>query len=129
MCHTQYKKHNIIWTLSSTFVQAHPADFCKNTSNEKSSNLLTDLYSLKYNKLNMPIGQLWSVVNFFVKNQSIILIRDAKFKKYKMNQKKNPSNSKFSTSFFSGGTENNINFYINTEKQKISRFRIMSTLI
>jgi hypothetical protein len=34
MCHTQFKKQKIIWTLSSIFVQAPPADFCKNTSNE-----------------------------------------------------------------------------------------------
>jgi hypothetical protein len=38
MCNTQFEKQKIIWTLSSTFVQVHPADFCKNTSNEKSLN-------------------------------------------------------------------------------------------
>jgi hypothetical protein len=38
MCHTQFKKQKIIWTLSSIFVQEHPADFFKNTSNEKHSN-------------------------------------------------------------------------------------------
>jgi hypothetical protein len=42
---------------------------------------------------------------FLLKINRLFLIRDAKFK---MNQKK---------SFFSGETENNINFYINTEKQ------------
>jgi hypothetical protein len=35
---TQFKKQKIIWTLSSIFVQAAPADFYKNTSNEKKSN-------------------------------------------------------------------------------------------
>jgi hypothetical protein len=54
-----------------------------------------------------------------------------------MNQeKKDPSNSKFSTSFFSGETENKINVYINTEittilrkiiGKNIFRFRIMLT--
>jgi hypothetical protein len=42
-----------------------------------------------------------------------LLIRDAKLR---MNQKKNPSNSKFSTTFFSAETQNKITFYINTKK-------------
>jgi hypothetical protein len=62
----------------------------------------------------MQICQLWSVIFFLLKTNRLFLIRDAKFK---MNQKKNPSNSKFSTSFFSEKTENRINFYINTKKQ------------
>jgi hypothetical protein len=66
MFHTQFKKQKIIWTLSSIFVQPPPADFCKNTSNEKKNQ--SHHYSLKYPKINMQIGQLWSVVNYFVKN-------------------------------------------------------------
>jgi hypothetical protein len=42
----------------------------------------------------------------------LFLIRDAKLKMY---QKKKSSNSRFSTSFFSGETENKINFDIITE--------------
>jgi hypothetical protein len=56
-------------------------------------------FSLKYKKINMQICQLWSVVNFFL---------------LKINRS---LNSRFSTSFFSGETENTINFDINTEKQ------------
>jgi hypothetical protein len=58
-------KQKIIWTLSSIFVQAPPVDFCKNTSMKK---IQTHRYSLKYKEINMQICQLWSVVNFFVKN-------------------------------------------------------------
>jgi hypothetical protein len=73
---------------------------------------------------------------FLLKINRLFLIRDAKFK---MNKKKNQSNSKFSTTFFSGETENQINFYINTEEitittilrkfkgKKFCRFRFMST--
>jgi hypothetical protein len=49
MGHTQFEKQKIIWILSSIFVQAPPADFCKNTSNEK---IQTQHYSLKYKKTN-----------------------------------------------------------------------------
>jgi hypothetical protein len=72
-------------------------------------------YSLKYKKLNMQFGQLWSVVNFFLlKINRLFLIRDANFG---MSHKKKSSKSRFSTSFFSGETKNKINFDINTEKQ------------
>jgi hypothetical protein len=75
------------------------AVFLKNTSNETNSNSPFS-YGL--------LSNILSKINRF------FFIRDAKFK---MNQKQNPSNSKFSTSFFSGETKNKINFYINTEKQ------------
>jgi hypothetical protein len=75
----------------------------------------THHYSLKYKKLNMQICQFWSVVNFLLKINRLFLIRDANFKMNKRN--KNPSNSRFSTSFFAGETENKINFDIITEKQ------------
>jgi hypothetical protein len=52
---------------------------------------------------------------FLLTINRLFLIRDVNFK---MNQKKkNPSNSRLSTSFFSGETENKINFDIITEKQ------------
>jgi hypothetical protein len=80
-------------------------DFCKNTSNEKKSNS-----KIKYaNRSFMVCYQF-----FLLKINRLFFIRDAKFKMNK--KKKNPSNSKFSTSFFSGETENKINFDINTEK-------------
>jgi hypothetical protein len=65
MCHTQFKKQKITWTLSSIFVQAPPADFCKP---HQIKTIHIYRYSLKYKKLNMQISQLWSVVNYFVKN-------------------------------------------------------------
>jgi hypothetical protein len=74
----------------------------------------THRYSLKYKKI-CEICQFWSVVNFLLKNNRLFLIRDANFK---MNQKKKPPNSKFSTSFFAGETDNKILFDIITEKQE-----------
>jgi hypothetical protein len=52
MCHTQYKKQKIIWTMIS--VKTHQM---KKVHNYR--------YSLKYKKLKMQICQLWSVVIFF----------------------------------------------------------------
>jgi uncharacterized membrane protein len=75
MCHTQFKKQKIIWSLTFELISVK-------THQMKKVN--TYLYSLKNKKLNMQIGQLWSVVNFFVKINRLFLIRDAKFK---MNQK------------------------------------------
>jgi hypothetical protein len=45
----------------------------------------------------------------------LFLIRDAKLKMYE--EKKNPLNSSFFTSFFSGATDYKMNFDNNTEKQ------------
>jgi hypothetical protein len=67
MCHTQFKKQKINWTLSSIFVQA-----LISVKIQQIKKIQTHRYSLKYKKLNMQIGQLWSVVNYCVKNQSII---------------------------------------------------------
>jgi hypothetical protein len=52
------KIQKIIWTLSSIFVQALPADFCKNTSNEKNSNsplLLDFLHNFFQEKLQTKL--------------------------------------------------------------------------
>jgi hypothetical protein len=77
----------------------------------------THRYSLKYKKNKYAN---WSVMVccqfFFIKSNRLFLIRDAKFKT-SQKKKNHTSNSKFSTLFFSGGSENKINFYINTEKQ------------
>jgi hypothetical protein len=58
---TQFKKKKNIWTLSSISVKTH-----------QMQKIQTHRYSLKYKKVNIKIGQLWSVVNFFVENNSII---------------------------------------------------------
>jgi hypothetical protein len=113
MCHTQFKKQKIIWTLSSIFVQAHPADFCKNTSNEKNSNspLLLEIKKTKFADRSVIV-----CCQFFLsKINRLFLIRDAKFK---MNQKiKIRRIQNFRHRFFQGKTENENNFCINTEKQ------------
>jgi hypothetical protein len=54
------------------------------------------------------------LIFFVLKINRLFLIRDAKFK---MNQKKNDV-FKISASIFSAETENQINYYINTEKQE-----------
>jgi hypothetical protein len=72
-------------------VQTPPADFCKNTSDEKNSNspLKLEIQKIKYANLSV-IGYK----SFLFKINRLFLIRDANFR---MNQKKNPSNTRFST--------------------------------
>jgi hypothetical protein len=64
MCHThnQFKKQKIIWTRF----------LCKrlqliSVKTDQMEKVQTHRYRLKYKKLNMQIGQLWSVVHFVSK--------------------------------------------------------------
>jgi hypothetical protein len=59
MCHTQFEKQKIIWTLSSIRFQLI------SVKTHQMKKIQTHRYSLKNKKLNMQVGQLWSVVNFF----------------------------------------------------------------
>jgi hypothetical protein len=71
--------------------------------------------NLKYKKLNMQIGQLWSVVNFFLsKINRLFLIRDAKFKMNQKNKIRRIQN--FRHRFFQEKLKIKFYFYINTEK-------------
>jgi hypothetical protein len=106
MCHTQFKKQNIVWTLSLQLISV---------KTHQMKNIQTHHYSLKYKKLNMQFCQLWPVVIFYAKINRLFLMRDAKLKNY--DEKKNQSNPRFSASFFSGATANKIYFDIKTEKQ------------
>jgi hypothetical protein len=72
-----------------------PADFCKNTSNEKSSNSPLQLEKQKTKYSNRSVMVCCQF--FLLKINRLFLLRDAKLK---MNQKKNRS-----TSFFSGERE------------------------
>jgi hypothetical protein len=62
MCHTQYKKQKIIWTMSSISVKTHQM---KKVHNYR--------YSLKYKKLKIQICQLCPVVNYFFLNNRLFL--------------------------------------------------------
>jgi hypothetical protein len=112
MCHTQYKKQKIIWTLSSILCKRLQLISVKTHQMKK---IQTHHYSLKYKKLNMQICQLWSVVIFFFLKSidyswlGMQILRSIK-KKIRRFQD-------FLHHFCTGETENQINFDIITEKQ------------